>query len=77
MPWEGRSMPVPVNVYEAILAHHGSVAQVMAVQPAIEQAGGSVTVSPPSPKGMVLVTLILPDPYTPQDFLPGLPFYEI
>lgn len=77
MPEEGRSMAEPVSVYEAILAHRESMAQVIAAQSAIEQAGGSVAVSLPSPKGLVLVTLTLPDPYTPQDFLPGLPFYVI
>lgn len=68
---------MPVLVYEALLAHAKSVARVKAAQPAIERAGGRVKLAPPTASGMVLVTLILPDRYTPQDFVPGLPFYPV
>ena len=68
---------MPVKVYEAILAHSASVAQVLAARPAIERAGGTVKFAPPTKSGMVLATLILPDQYTPRDFLPGLPFYLV
>jgi hypothetical protein len=68
---------MPVKTYEAILASPASIAQVGSARPAIERAGGRVKVAPPTSSGMVLVTLILPDNYTPQDFVPGLPFYLI
>ncbi|HEX5156868.1 MAG TPA: hypothetical protein VFW17_06615 [Ktedonobacterales bacterium] len=68
---------MPMKVYEAILAHPASVARVVAARPAIERAGGSVKLAPPTRSGMVLATLMLPDQYTPQDFLPGLPFYPM
>jgi hypothetical protein len=42
---------------------------------AIERAGGVIKFAPPTASGMVFVTLILPDRYTPQEFLPDLPFY--
>lgn len=70
-------MPGPVRVYEAILGQPGSVTQVIAARPAIERIGGSVKLAPPTARGMVLVTLVLPEPYTPQQFLPGLPFYLV
>jgi hypothetical protein len=68
-------MSVPVKVYEAILAHPDSIARVVAAKAAIERAGGRVKLDPPTARGMVLVTLVLPEPYTPRDFLPSLPFY--
>lgn len=68
---------MPVRVYEAILSHAANIAQVRAARSAIERVGGRVKIESPTPRGMVLVTLILPDGYTPQDFLPGLPFYLI
>jgi hypothetical protein len=66
-----------MNVYEAILSHAESLARLQAVRPAIERAGGTLRIAPPTAKGMVLVTLLLPAPLTPQDFLPGLPFYLV
>lgn len=68
---------MPMKVYEAILAHPASLARVVAARPAIERAGGSVKLAAPTSGGMVLATLILPDNRTPQDFLPGLPFYLV
>jgi len=66
-----------MKTYEAILTHHTSIARVAAARPAIERAGGSVKLAPPTHNGMVLVMLTLPDRYTPEDFLPGLPFYLV
>lgn len=68
---------MPMKVYEAMLAHPASVARVVAARPAIERAGGSVKLAPPTASGMVLVTLILPDQYNPREFLRGLPFYLV
>jgi len=68
---------VPTKVYEAMLSQPDSIARVQAARWAIERAGGDVKLAPPSSGGMVLVTLVLPDRYLPQDFLPGLPFYPV
>jgi hypothetical protein len=68
---------MPVKTYEALLASPANIAQVESTRLVIERAGGRVKLAPPTSSGMVLVTLILPDRYTPQDFLPGLPFYVI
>jgi hypothetical protein len=64
-------------VYEAILSNPRNIAQVQAARRAIEDAGGRVIIAPPTKAGMVLVTLRLPEPYAPQYFLPGLPFYPV
>ena len=68
---------MPVKVYEAMLANPASIARVTAARPAIERTGGRVKLAPPTKSGMVLATLTLPDRYTPEDFLPGLPFYPV
>ncbi len=66
---------MPVRVYEAALSQRESLARVQAARRSIERAGGNVKITPPTASGMVLITLVLPDRYAPQDFLPGLPFY--
>ena len=66
-----------MHTYEAILSQADSIASVQAARRVIERAGGQVKIAPPSPNGMVLVTLLLPDHLTPQQFLPGLPFYRV
>lgn len=68
---------MPTQVYEASLSQRESLARVQAARRSIERAGGQVKYAQPTRSGMVLVTLILPDRYTPQDFLPGLPFYLV
>lgn len=64
-------------VYQAMLSNPNNVARVRAVQRAIEQAGGKVSISPPTKVGMVVVMLSLPEGYSPDQFIPGLPFYPI
>ena len=68
---------MPMVVYEALLANTQSTDRVKAARRDIERVGGSVKLAPPTATGMVLVTLTLPDRYTPQQFLPGLPFYPV
>ena len=68
---------MPVLIYEALLAQAESIARVKAARRAIERAGGTVKLAPPTASGMVLVTLTLPDRHTPQEFMPGLPFYLV
>lgn len=64
-------------VYQAMLSNPNNVARVRSVQRAIEQAGGKVSISPPTKVGMVVVMLSLPEGYSPDQFIPGLPFYPI
>lgn len=64
-------------VYQAMLSNPNNVARVRAVQRAIEQIGGKVTISPPTKVGMVVVLLSLPEGYTPDQFIPNLPFYPM
>jgi hypothetical protein len=68
---------MPARVYEAMLSRADSLVLMQRAKRAIERAGGSIKLGPPSGSGMVLVTLILPDQYTPKDFVPGLPFYPV
>jgi hypothetical protein len=39
--------------------------------------GGRVKIAPPTSTGMVLVMLVLSDPYHPPEFFPDLPFYPV
>lgn len=68
---------MPMRVYEAILSQPASLAQIEAARAAIERVGGSVKIAPPTRTGMALVTLMLPDPYRPENFFPSLPFYPV
>jgi hypothetical protein len=65
------------QTYEAVLARPENVQQVRARERAIERIGGRVEIGKRSAAGMTLVRLILPDPYTPHDFVPGLPFFPV
>lgn len=61
--------------YEAILSNTNNVLRVNAARHVIEQAGGKLHVAPLRTGGMTLVTLTLPDIYTPDKFVSGLPFF--
>lgn len=63
--------------YEAILSQPQSLAQVRQARRFIEAVGGRVHLAPPTKAGMVLVTLLLPEGYSPQHYLPTLPFYPV
>jgi hypothetical protein len=66
-----------MQTYEAVLARPETVRQARAQQRAIERIGGNVVIGAPGANGMTLVRLTLPDPYTPADVLPGLPFFPV
>ena len=61
--------------YQAMLARPESLAQVRAAQRAIEQAGGAVEMRQTGTPGLVAVTILLPEPFTPEQFVPGIPFF--
>ncbi len=63
--------------YEAVVSQRESLARVRATQNRIKQAGGKMTMTPSTTAGMMLVTLMLPEPLTPQHFFPDLPFYPV
>ncbi|HEU0025478.1 MAG TPA: hypothetical protein VFQ25_00040 [Ktedonobacterales bacterium] len=64
-----------IQTYQALLARQDSVERVRKMRQAIERAGGRMVIESPTPMGMVVITLTLPDPYHPRDFFPDLPFY--
>lgn len=66
-----------VIAYQAMLSNPTNVARVRAAARAIESIGGKVIIAPPTKLGMVLITLHLPPGFTPDQFLPGLPFYPV
>jgi hypothetical protein len=65
------------QTYEAALARAETVQQARAQQRAIERIGGRMIIGPPGANGMTLVRIILPEPYTPAEFLPNLPFFPV
>jgi hypothetical protein len=66
---------VNLRSYEALLARPDNLARIEAQRRSIERAGGQLHIAPASQSGLIMVTLMLPASYRPDDFLPGLPFY--
>jgi hypothetical protein len=64
------------RTYQAVLTRHDSVDRVRRSISQIERAKGRVEILPTATPGVVTVTIELPDPYTPDMFIPGLPFFE-
>lgn len=69
-------MPV-LRTYQAQLSLPASLARTLAAVHAIERAGGRIEILPTTTTGVTTVRIHLPSPYTPEDFLPSLPFYPI
>ena len=64
-----------MQVYQALISRPENIERVKQARQAIERVGGKVTLGPPTQGGMIAVTITLPNGYTPNDFVPGLPFY--
>lgn len=64
-----------MQVYQALLSRPDSIERVRQARPNIERVGGRVVIEPPTNAGMTVVTLWLPEPYRPEQFLSDLPFY--
>jgi hypothetical protein len=64
------------RTYQAVLTRQDSVDRVRGCIPQIERVKGRVEILPTTTPGVVTVTLELPEPYTPDMFVPGLPFFE-
>jgi hypothetical protein len=64
-----------MRVYQALISRPDNIERIKQARQAIERVGGKITIEPPTQGGMTVVTLRLPDSYSPDDFLPGLPFY--
>lgn len=62
-------------MYEALLTNPQSIARVQAARHAIQQLGGRVEIQGERGSPVQLVTLWLPAPHTPDEALPGLPFF--
>jgi hypothetical protein len=65
------------TLFQAQLTLPGSLARVRAAVHAIEQAGGKVVIIATGTEGVTTVCLYLPPPYRPENFLPGLPFFQM
>ena len=63
--------------YEAVISRPDNLARIQAARRAIERVGGKIVTAPPNAAGMVLVVVTLPEAYTPEDFVPGVPFSEV
>jgi len=66
-----------MQTYQALFSRPENVARVQQARRAIEQAGGKVIIGAPAKNGMITVILTLPETSSPDDFLPGLPFYPV
>lgn len=73
--WKADTNMENLRSYEALLARPDNLARIEAQRRAIERAGGQIYIAPATRTGMIMVTLLLPATYRPDDFLPGLPFY--
>lgn len=65
------------RTFQAVLTRVDSLDRVRQITRQIESVKGRVTIEPTATVGVVTVLLELPDPYTPEIFLPGLPFFEV
>jgi hypothetical protein len=65
-----------MRIYEATLARPETIQKVQDTKPEVVRLGGKIEIGPPAPTGVRLVRLILPEPYTPNDVLPGIPFFS-
>lgn len=63
--------------YQAVLSNPNNLARVQAARREIERANGRVSIAAPNMAGLTLVVLELPEGYTPDQFVPGLPFYPV
>lgn len=72
-----RWMPARLIIYQAQLSLVSSLAQARDAIGAIERIGGRVELLPTGTAGVTTVRLHLPLPYTPDHFLPDLPFYPL
>lgn len=62
--------------YQAQLSLPASLARVREISGGITRIGGQVEIIPTRVVGVTIVRLHLPLPYTPEQILPGLPFYR-
>lgn len=63
--------------YQALISHSDNLQRVRAAQAKIAHIGGKLAIERPNHLGMTLVTLRLPHGYTPEQVLPGIPFYPV
>lgn len=63
--------------YQALLSNRDNPARMQAAKGEIERAKGRVSIGAPNTAGLTLVVLELPEGYTPDQFVPGLPFYPV
>jgi hypothetical protein len=63
--------------YQALLSNPDNLARVQAAKREIERAKGQVRIAAPNTAGLTLVVLALPEGTTPDQFVPGLPFYPV
>jgi hypothetical protein len=63
--------------YQALLSNPENLARLQAARREIERVKGKVSIAAPNKAGLTLVILELPEGYTPDQFVPGLPFYPV
>jgi hypothetical protein len=65
------------RTFQAVLTRPESLDRIRQATGQIERARGRVRIESTTTMGIFTVLLELPDPYTPEMFVPGIPFYEI
>jgi hypothetical protein len=60
-----------------IPANPENLARVRAAKRQVERVRGKVSIAAPNKAGMTLVFIELPEHYTPDQFVPGLPLYPV
>ena len=68
---------VGMLVYQAMLSNPDNLARIQSAKREIERVKGRVRIAAPTKGGLTLVVLELPEGYTPDQFVPGLPFYPV
>ena len=65
------------RTFQAVLTRPESLDRIRHATPQIERVKGRVRIESTTTMGVFTVLLELPDPYTPDMFVPGIPFYEV
>lgn len=63
--------------YQALLSNPDNIRRIQAARALVERVGGRLEIGAPNTVGMVLVLLWLPAEITPDQVLPGIPFYPV
>lgn len=64
-------------VYQALISNPASLARIKAAEQQVAAKRGRIWFGPTTKTGLVTVFLELPEPWSPSQILPEVPFYPV